>query len=157
MALRSITALLTILFLTVLTLRSDILTNICPLPLASPSTSHVHNQAITERRFASFIAAPAMPEGSWATKQIPTKGSFLWVEHNTTSAVSWEVSMAYGLHCMSMIRRLVMGKSIGNLLCAADDTIEPATTLWADDGTVIEHTGIPHDSFVHQWKDSSHI
>jgi hypothetical protein len=44
-----------------------------------------------------------------------------------------------------------------SLICAADNTIEPATTLWEDDGTVVEHTGIRHDSFVHQCRDSSDI
>jgi hypothetical protein len=113
MNLRLVISLLTILALAILTFRSSLETTLCTQAPSARSRSYTDGRSIIERRFASFIAPPELPDGSWATKQSSIKGGFLWVQHNTTSAVSWEVSMAHALHCMAVVRRLVMGKSIG--------------------------------------------
>jgi hypothetical protein len=113
MNLRLITSLVTVLALVILTFRSSLETKLCPQAPTAHSTSQIDGRPIIERRFAAFIAPPELPEGSWAATQSSTKGGFLWVQHNMTSAVSWEVSMAHALHCMAAVRRLVMGKSIG--------------------------------------------
>jgi hypothetical protein len=43
----------------------------------------------------------------WAEKQGTAKGGFLWVQYNSSFAVSWQVSMIHSLHCLHVLRNRI--------------------------------------------------
>ncbi|KAF2710266.1 hypothetical protein K504DRAFT_501538 [Pleomassaria siparia CBS 279.74] len=141
-------------------------------------SNRVFKEVSDFRSYKSMDAA--IEDNSWSNF-LPSNGGVLKVEHADGKIGGYGVSMFHQLHCLSMLRDMLLRKPMSHahetdetddwsednlhwlhcfdyiaqgILCAADDTLEKPDSDFNVDGLPVTIDGM---GYTHQCKNSSHL